>query len=59
VDVIQTGPGNDTINARDGERDTVNCGPGTDQVIADPAEASLAGCENVLRPDVPDERGGY
>jgi Ca2+-binding RTX toxin-like protein len=38
--------GNDTIDARDGERDDINCGPGTDRLVADPIDVH-AGCETV------------
>jgi Ca2+-binding RTX toxin-like protein len=36
--------GNDTIYARDGEKDSIDCGPGTDTVEADPIDV-LANCE--------------
>ncbi|MBE2318844.1 hypothetical protein DVA67_022910 [Solirubrobacter sp. CPCC 204708] len=38
--------GDDVIDARDGERDEINCGPGTDRLTADPVDAHL-GCESV------------
>lgn len=38
--------GNDTIDARDGEKDSVDCGPGTDTILADAIDV-LAGCEIV------------
>jgi Ca2+-binding RTX toxin-like protein len=38
--------GNDTINARDGEVDNVDCGIGTDQAIVDTVDI-VANCENV------------
>jgi hypothetical protein len=38
--------GNDTINARDGEVDNVDCGIGTDQAIVDTIDV-VANCENV------------
>jgi Ca2+-binding RTX toxin-like protein len=41
--------GNDTIEVRDGEVDSVTCGPGTDRVIADAADTVAADCENVER----------
>jgi hypothetical protein len=41
--------GNDTIHARDGEQDTIDCGPGTDRVEADPFDI-LANCEIVVLP---------
>jgi hypothetical protein len=41
--------GNDTIDARDGERDTVTCGFGTDSVSADPIDVVAGDCENVTR----------
>jgi hypothetical protein len=48
--------GNDVVDARDGEADTVDCGPGEDRVTAD-ANDVLSGCESVDRiaaaPDVP------
>ncbi len=41
--------GNDTIEARDGEVDSVSCGPGTDRVIADVADVVAPDCEQVER----------
>jgi Ca2+-binding RTX toxin-like protein len=41
--------GNDTIDARDGERDSVTCGAGADTVKADPADAVAPDCETVER----------
>jgi Ca2+-binding RTX toxin-like protein len=38
--------GNDTINAQDGEKDTVDCSVGTDRVTADSIDV-LSGCEVV------------
>jgi Ca2+-binding RTX toxin-like protein len=38
--------GNDTINARDGEVDNVDCGPGTDTAVVDAADV-VANCETV------------
>jgi hypothetical protein len=38
--------GNDTINARDGEADQVDCGIGTDTAIVDPSD-TVANCEKV------------
>lgn len=45
-DAIVAGRGSDRINARDGERDRVNCGSGRDTVSAD-AKDTLVGCEVV------------
>jgi len=39
--------GNDTIDARDGERDNVTCGAGTDSVEADPIDVVANDCEHV------------
>ena len=36
--------GNDTIDARDGEKDSIDCGVGNDTVLADPIDV-LANCE--------------
>jgi hypothetical protein len=41
--------GNDTIDARDGEADNVDCGPGEDKVLADAAD-TVSGCETIERP---------
>jgi hypothetical protein len=41
--------GNDTIDARDGERDSVTCGFGTDSVTADQLDVVAGDCENVSR----------
>lgn len=37
--------GNDTINAVDGEADSISCGPGTDRVLADPIDVLAPDCE--------------
>jgi hypothetical protein len=41
--------GNDTIDARDGEIDSITCGAGTDTVLADPQDVVAPDCENVQR----------
>jgi Ca2+-binding RTX toxin-like protein len=41
--------GNDTIDARDGEADSVSCGVGTDRVLADAADTVAGDCEQVER----------
>ena len=41
--------GNDTINAADGEIDSIDCGAGTDAVVADPADVVAPNCETVER----------
>ena len=38
--------GNDTINARDGEKDSIDCGVGEDKAIVDPIDV-VSGCETV------------
>ncbi len=43
--------GNDTIEARDGEVDSISCGLGSDRVIADADDVVDADCESVERPD--------
>jgi hypothetical protein len=45
------GFGSDTIEARDGEVDTVDCGPGSDRVVADSDDVVAGDCETVERPD--------
>jgi hypothetical protein len=45
--------GNDTIEARDGEVDSITCGAGTDTVIADPQDVVARDCENVDRGSAP------
>jgi Ca2+-binding RTX toxin-like protein len=41
--------GNDTIDARDGEVDSVSCGFGEDTVYADPIDVVSGDCEHVTR----------
>lgn len=41
--------GNDTIDVRDGESDSVTCGAGTDRVTADAADVIAPDCEQVDR----------
>ena len=48
-DRVSGGSGNDTINTRDGERDTVTCGPGRDRVRADRIDTVARDCEIVQR----------
>ena len=43
---IAGGYGNDTIDARDGERDLIACGEGTDTVLADPVDVLADDCES-------------
>ncbi len=40
--------GNDTVNARDGEVDSIDCGVGTDTAVVDPDDV-VANCETVDR----------
>lgn len=48
-DELFGGRGQDAVDARDGELDTVDCGGQLfDRATADPAEASIAGCAEVL-----------
>jgi Ca2+-binding RTX toxin-like protein len=44
--------GNDTIDSRDGERDSVFCGAGADSVTADTADVVGGDCETVERAEV-------
>ena len=48
-DFIAGSKGNDVINARDGERDRVDCAGGVDTVYADPDDRVEATCETVNR----------
>ncbi len=41
--------GNDTIEAADGEVDSIDCGAGTDKVVADAADVVAPNCETVER----------
>ena len=43
-DSIDTGPGDDVVQSRDGRRDRVRCGDGRDTIDADPLDL-LSGCE--------------
>ena len=55
------GDGNDTIYARDGEEDVINCGPGVDTAVLDAVEDGVFDCENIQEPEgtKPEEgRGG-
>jgi hypothetical protein len=38
--------GNDTVEARDGEKDSIDCGPGTDTAVVDAVDV-VANCETV------------
>jgi Ca2+-binding RTX toxin-like protein len=49
--------GNDTIHARDGERDSIECGVGEDKVIAD-AQDVVSNCETIDRGPVPNPNTG-
>jgi Ca2+-binding RTX toxin-like protein len=50
--VCRTGAGNDTIDVRDNEVDSVVCGPGADTVTADAGDTVAPDCETVNRPAV-------
>ncbi len=41
--------GNDTVDVRDGEADSVSCGVGTDRVLADAQDTVAPDCEHVQR----------
>jgi hypothetical protein len=41
--------GNDVVQARDGEIDSIACGAGTDRVVADPADTVASDCETIER----------
>ena len=45
---MKAGGGNDTISARDGARDTIDCGGGIDKVTADRTD-TVQNCEYVKR----------
>jgi hypothetical protein len=51
ADSLAGGAGEDTILARDGVADTVDCGAGADTVVADAVDV-LSGCETVQLPPV-------
>jgi hypothetical protein len=48
--VEQGSPGNDVINARNGNADEIDCGAGDDTVYVDRAEDGVYGCEKVVAP---------
>jgi Ca2+-binding RTX toxin-like protein len=49
ADRLYGGPGSDTIDAADDERDVVDCGRGNDRVIADSFD-KVSHCEVVSAP---------
>lgn len=48
-DRVTAGGGNDTISARDGARDTIDCGGGRDRVTADRKDAVNRNCQKLFR----------
>jgi Ca2+-binding RTX toxin-like protein len=48
--VQQGSPGNDVIDARNGELDEIDCGAGQDTVFVDRAEDGVYDCEKVVVP---------
>ena len=51
VDGVEQGsPGNDVLNARNGQPDEIECGTGDDTVYVDRVEDGVYGCENVVAP---------
>jgi Ca2+-binding RTX toxin-like protein len=54
---LSPGSAADTIDAVDGEVDTISCGPGTDTVKADPADVVAPDCETVTRAGAPAPQG--
>jgi Ca2+-binding RTX toxin-like protein len=55
---LSPGSAADTIDAVDGEVDTISCGPGTDTVKADAADVVAADCETVTRAGAPQPAPG-
>jgi hypothetical protein len=49
--VLISGNGNDTINARNGVHDTIDCGNGQDTANIDGVDLPVPGCEQVNIPD--------
>ena len=47
ADRLSGGPGNDSIDALDGRRDTIACGPGVDAVLADARDVIGIDCDRV------------
>ena len=47
-DVLKGGPGNDSILAADGQKDSVDCGPGIDKAQVDRKD-KVRNCEHVTR----------
>jgi Ca2+-binding RTX toxin-like protein len=43
-------PGDDTIDARDGGNDEINCGYGDDVAVVDASEDGVYDCEEVIEP---------
>lgn len=43
-------PGNDVIDAVDGERDEISCGEGVDTVFVDRVEDGVYDCEEIIEP---------
>ena len=50
ADTIIGGDGDDTISARDGVADAIDCGVGNDTATVDALDSTV-GCETVVRPD--------
>jgi Ca2+-binding RTX toxin-like protein len=50
--------GNDTVEARDGERDSVLCGFGEDRALVDAIDVVAPDCENVTRGGAPGSGAG-
>jgi large repetitive protein len=48
--VEQGSPGNDVIDARNGQLDEIDCGAGFDTVYVDRAEDGVIDCERVIAP---------
>lgn len=55
---LSPGSAADTIDAVDGEVDTISCGPGTDTVKADPQDVVAPDCETVTRAGATPGPGG-
>ncbi len=52
ADTLNGDAGDDTVNARDGVADTIDCGPGADTAVADAADTTTS-CETVRLPAAP------
>jgi hypothetical protein len=51
VEATTAGAANDSVNSKNGVKNSVSCGPGTDQILADTFDDIGGDCERIMNPN--------